>query len=211
MKRAIVLGNGPSLRGFDFDSLRGEFVIACNRIHLIYPKTEWRPTVYVMTDASGNEEAAADCRFHVRQGYPFYITNRLVHHAFNPQERPQAPHRCWPFYNEPTLKIIENCDHEAVRKIVPLKWHLPHICCYGGSVFAGVQIAAFVYGFKEIELLGVDGAYTIGRNNHFIDDYLPTFEYTQDYVDMKNIELATALEIAKRGCKELGVTLVRKS
>jgi len=49
MKKALILGNGPSLSELDFEYLKTREDIdtfACNRIDLIYDKTDWRPDYY---------------------------------------------------------------------------------------------------------------------------------------------------------------------
>ena len=45
--RCFVIGNGISLLPEDLDLIAGKPSYACNRISMIYKKTDWRPTVYV--------------------------------------------------------------------------------------------------------------------------------------------------------------------
>lgn len=49
----FIIGNGPSLTVEDLNTLhrRGIDTFAVNRIYQIFPKTDWRPTYYVNTDA----------------------------------------------------------------------------------------------------------------------------------------------------------------
>lgn len=49
----FIIGNGPSLTVEDLETLhqRGIDTFAVNRIYQIFPKTQWRPTYYVSTDA----------------------------------------------------------------------------------------------------------------------------------------------------------------
>ena len=49
-QRGFIIGNGPSLRVEDLDSLQGEITIASNKIYMIFPKTPWRPTFYTIAD-----------------------------------------------------------------------------------------------------------------------------------------------------------------
>lgn len=49
--RAVVIGNGPSLKISDLDRLKDEITFASNRIYLAFEDTEWRPTYYTMCDA----------------------------------------------------------------------------------------------------------------------------------------------------------------
>jgi len=50
-KRGFIIGNGPSLLPEDLEALKNEISIASNRIYLMYPKTNWRPTVYTIADS----------------------------------------------------------------------------------------------------------------------------------------------------------------
>ncbi len=63
--RAFFIGNGPSLTAEDLDLLKDEVTFGCNRIDLIYPETEWRPTHYVFTDRFGNPEWEKELARHV--------------------------------------------------------------------------------------------------------------------------------------------------
>ena len=49
----FIIGNGPSLTVEDLDTLhqKGIDTFAVNRIYQIFPKTDWRPTYFVSTDA----------------------------------------------------------------------------------------------------------------------------------------------------------------
>jgi len=49
-QRGFVIGNGPSLSASDLDLISGEVSIASNKIHLIFPKTQWRPNFYTVAD-----------------------------------------------------------------------------------------------------------------------------------------------------------------
>lgn len=48
----FVIGNGPSLQAEDLDTLAkaGVFCFAANRIYKIYPRTVWRPSLYMALD-----------------------------------------------------------------------------------------------------------------------------------------------------------------
>jgi hypothetical protein len=49
-QRGFVIGNGPSLKFSDLDSLQGEVCIASNKIYLAYPHTVWRPSYLTCSD-----------------------------------------------------------------------------------------------------------------------------------------------------------------
>lgn len=46
----LVVGNGPSLRPEDLTGLKDLPSVASNKIHLLYDKTDWRPTFYTIGD-----------------------------------------------------------------------------------------------------------------------------------------------------------------
>lgn len=46
----IIVGNGPSLKSVDFESLVGTNSFAANRISLMFDKTSWRPTYFTALD-----------------------------------------------------------------------------------------------------------------------------------------------------------------
>ena len=51
-QKCVIVGNGPSLRAEDLSALYRLKIptFGCNRIHLIFPQTEWRPTYYFISD-----------------------------------------------------------------------------------------------------------------------------------------------------------------
>mgnify|MGYP001034682912 FL=1 len=49
-RRGFVIGNGPSLRFEDLESLKEEVTIASNKIYLAFEEVSWRPTFYSVAD-----------------------------------------------------------------------------------------------------------------------------------------------------------------
>jgi hypothetical protein len=45
-RSGFIIGNGPSLKMEDLESLKSEITIASNRIYLAFSKTNWRPNYY---------------------------------------------------------------------------------------------------------------------------------------------------------------------
>ena len=50
MTKLVVLGNGPSLRGFDFNSLAGASTIGMNAAYRFWRKIDWCPDYYICMD-----------------------------------------------------------------------------------------------------------------------------------------------------------------
>ena len=59
-QRCIILGNGPSLNQTDLSLLDGETVFACNAIHLLFDRIDWRPAYYTCVDSQVLPDRAAD-------------------------------------------------------------------------------------------------------------------------------------------------------
>ena len=49
-KRCFLIGNGPSVRFTDLELLKNEITFCCNRFHLCYDDTSFRPTYIVSAD-----------------------------------------------------------------------------------------------------------------------------------------------------------------
>jgi hypothetical protein len=156
--RIFILGTGYSLRSVDLDLLKGEFSIACNRIHLLYDKFEWRPSVYIYEDPKGNPYREADMLLHLKNGYPCWFATDTL----------QWVSDWWDWKN---LRVFHRCEHSVDSPST--YWHLPHLCAQGGPVNTACQLAVREYGATEIVLLGCDGHYEKGRDNHLADDYAP--------------------------------------
>jgi hypothetical protein len=180
--RVFVLGNGASLTQTPLDLLRREVTFACNRIHKIYPLTNWRPTYYVRVepvDLERGSEAVVEqfreeCRLHVGLG----------EHCIFP--------KIWKEWlgEHPNITYRNTCRHFS-RKRIPGGWHLPMLCDYGTVVSAAMQ-EAVNRGVDEIILLGCDLT-----GGHFTLDYGPAAIQTETW--------KVTHEIAKRECDARGV------
>ena len=160
----VVIGNGPSLRVEDLTKLHelGIPTLACNRIHLIFEKTPWRPHYYFMSDEKLVDQyeddvpdVTPDRRFFPRR-YRGKINNGVFY-----MELP------FDFEKEGRFSL------DAAEGVYP-----------AGSVTTEMLQFAYYLGFSEIYLIGVDFSYNIttkaddktytyqGENNYFIPGYL---------------------------------------
>ena len=156
---AYIIGNGPSLLPDNLDKLIGKPSYACNRIHLMYEYTDWRPTEYVRSEwaaldddpvrwKSGREEI----QLHLDMGIRCRVSNH------------------WDLEG---IDILKHCHEHQVNyddKNAPSEWHLPQPCVFGGSMSVAMQLA-YMDGFKTLVLLGCDLNYRNGKPNHFTDKY----------------------------------------
>ena len=171
----VVIGNGPSLKAEDLTKLHelGIPTFACNRIHLIFPQTPWRPTCYFMSDERLMREynddlpdVPAERRF-----FPARYRGRVKNGVF---------------YRE----IQFDYEKEGRFSLDAAKG-----ICPAGSVTTEMIQFAYYMGFAEIYLIGVDFSYAVtkrvdsktysyqGENNYFIPGYLKPGEVA----DMPNV------------------------
>lgn len=171
--RYWVIGNGPSLAETPLDLLIGEKTIGINRIHLIYPHTSWRPTVYLKTDHNPrlvdvyNEEN----RLNVEVAERAYLWDNFK------DGDPEHPHRHLPvgLGNHPKVTWVPRCRHHYYFADNHMKraqsWHLPEICTAFSGIGPAMQVAV-LEGATEIYLLGCDLGYgnDVGQD-HFSPQY----------------------------------------
>jgi hypothetical protein len=153
--RCFVIGNGISLPASDLDLITKQFSIACNRINLIYDKTDWRPTIYIHP-----ESLAPDIPY-IQENIDMGIECYIGEH-FQPEIK-AAPNVHW----------IKDCHHHLHNfdsPEVPDEWHMPQPCTFGGSVNVAMQIAV-LKGYDEIILLGCDLQYKTRNRSHFDPRY----------------------------------------
>jgi len=183
--RAFVVGNGPSLAKTNLDKLAGEVSFAVNRIHLIYPRTSWRPTHYVRGEEQSLKSAAKyheELQIHIDLGCDVWAN--LWFTKFTSMEV-NTIKSCWHYTN-----------HFDEPK-APHLWHLPMICSYGSSVNVAIQIAV-QQGYKPIYLVGCDLGYRDNQPSHFTPDYEKGIEGDLRPARYANLDTLTAHMVAAR-------------
>jgi hypothetical protein len=172
--KVTFVGNGPSLTLEKLEAIEGPS-FACNRIHLLYDKTDWRPDFYVYTDRYANPQWGQEIHDHLMRGYPCFIRADIAY-SF-----PQ-----WWRYN--MLRVLAECPHRPMGNNLPFEvtepWEQGHpwhevqrmsVCTYGGALNTSAQLA-YLMGFDHLHLLGCDGVYKPHSNNH--SDLLPGYADT---------------------------------
>lgn len=159
-KRCFIIGNGPSMRLEDLETLHRnhEICFGANKIYRIYDQTKWRADYYGLADYRG----AMDC---------MYDLDRIPGELF-------IGEGCYEY--ELFHSVPVNRFHVIREDYYP---NYPRFSaditrgCYAGNTITyqfGIQVAAYM-GFSEIYLLGVDHSYTsadiTAEDNHFIKDY----------------------------------------
>jgi hypothetical protein len=196
--RAFIVGTGPSLNITPLEKIK-DFSISVNRIHLIYPRTSWRPDAWIIADRSNTLEWMGDIQFHLNQGYPCYVRDDIPSHDLELRE---FWVREYPEYRE-----FAECDHIDIDNNPPDDWHLPQLCKYGGSVPAAVQLAV-LYGATEIYAVGMDmGFKPHSTSNHFDPNYAPVDALRADKAIRATKTLEHAWGLARTYCEAHDITL----
>jgi hypothetical protein len=197
----FIVGNGPSLKAEDLHWLNKNKIpcFGVNKIHLIYPQTEWRPTFYVCEDIpvletikeiiNGETDAV---KFVMNIPGIQYDKNTIF------INRIASEFTDMDFFEEP----------------------VPYVFCGQTVIYICLQLAYFM-GFKKIYLLGIDFSWNFDDANpdekgfsvlktdspHFSPDYFKKGEkqylVTREHFDyMVNI-----LGFAKKIMNDKGVNV----
>jgi len=196
MTRAFVVGNGPSLKPEQLNKLIPEVSFGVNRIHLIYDKTKWRPTNWVIMDFSNSLFYKEDIRIHAREGYPCYVRADIMVRFIERYGGEQTEN----------IRVVKQCSHIDVERNTTQEWHFPAICQQGGSIPTAIQLAV-MEGFNPIYLIGCDGDLKGNGRNHFSADYVHIDAMTVQMAMLANKTLDLAHHIAGRECKERDIKI----
>lgn len=145
--RCFIIGNGPSLRVRDLESIKGELSFASNRIFDLYSKTEWRPTYYGIQDFYVLKEISEEVeKEELGSKVRFIVSNRPEYmcHDMKVDKKNRF------FY-------LGTCLSE--NRTVKFATDFSKTVGHGGTItYAMIQLAIYM-GFKEIYLLGIDHNY----------------------------------------------------
>ena len=152
-ERCFIMGNGPSLKAMDLDTLIHEYTFGSNMIYKIFDQTGWRPTFHCTIDMICARELAAEYKENISS--PLF-TNYSVYNIL--EEKPKD------------IIYVRNYRMTPYR---PSKQFLSYYYPSEATVTSFIIELAIFMGFKEIYLLGVDCTNAFGSNGHFISSYLP--------------------------------------
>ncbi len=145
-QRVFIIGNGPSLKLEDLDTLhsREESSMGSNRVFKAFSKTTWRPLYYLSVDKLLEEET-------------FDIAKQYAIDVFSPTY----------FRRKKNLKVnyIRILDDQVAKPWPRFSGNAFFGFYQGYTVtYIAIQLAAFM-GFEKIYLLGVDHNYSISAGN----------------------------------------------
>ena len=179
---AVIVGNGPSLKLETLSRIRSIDCFGMNRLPLLYNKTGWRPTFYLMVSTSYTDKRY---RADYQRGI-FESPHAIVWKA----------HRSGVIRNVKNIIWVDCYDNDIPEwDIYPLK----RVCKYGTSAYPAIQIADYL-GFSPIYLLGMDG-YIPGApptEQHFDANY--SYETPTDPEGCNDGQIKAFL-MAKQHCK----------
>jgi len=219
-KRVFIVGLGPSVGQQNLNLLVGEDSWGMNRCHLIYDKTQWRPTRFWWTDMPQSDIHMDDIELHIGLGENVWLRDDVATWKFPTSGRGDKSllpnvtiwNRCTAFSHGNAMHkhAWKPKDWSCVSKT--WKTDTPIFCKYGSGTSVMVQRAVFE-GFEEIYLLGCDLGFKPLKageieNAHMVPGYWPTktVDYTQERADLLNRTLwemhdMIARETAARGVK----------
>ena len=173
-RRAILLGNGPSVSYKDLERFDGYVIFSCNRIHLAYENTTFRPD-YVLTS---DEQVIDDFSEDIVKNNKGIAKTVFV-----------------------SKKLNKLSDYWfMLKKGKPFKFRInihQGLQSGGGTLISAVQLGHYM-GIKEFYLYGVDHNFNFqletkgtrdasGEGNHFLKNYragkswqAPTMDIVED-------------------------------
>lgn len=131
-QRAVILCNGPSLNRVDFDLLGRTYCFGLNKIDLIFPHTDFRPSSIVAVNPLVLQQSAG---FYNQTDIPLFLSNVAV-------------------------SIIRPGANRIFLDLPPMEDRFARDC--GMSVFMGATVTyvalqlAFHMGFAKVALVGCD-------------------------------------------------------
>jgi len=213
--RCFVLGNGPSLKTHDLELMKDDVTFACNKIHLLYHTTSWRPTHWCSFDRTYYSTNIVEYLSHFRQGYQCHVSDEWFGFR-NGRVSPAAwdnvhvwrlcdvQHAAAPDWDH----VIGDRDAEGRGKF--------DLCRYNYTGALAIRIAIEKYGFDEVYVIGMDLGYSNDAyKNHFDPNYLPEFARSLESAQRLNCEMKdghkkAAEEAKKRGSKIYNAGRVNK-
>ena len=205
-KKAIVVGNGPSISDVDWDRVVQEnkqgdvLFLACNRISILFENTLWRPDIYTcLTSASLVEEQW-------RQSIDKCLEDEniisFVFKGFKSRTKIQDPHDDIFFLKN----VMEHYRHSPIEEgFINVSLHTGVLKSYSATVPL-FQICDFL-GIQTLGVIGQDGYIFESGKNHFDDSY--GFEASN--FDKTNKRIMSVHTELKRYFNRKGVTVYNLS
>ena len=141
-ERIFILGNGPSLLKCDLSKLSGEHTFGVNKIYLLFPKIDWRPSYFTLLDWKMGEGIQGD--LDQLEGVTKFFPERFRGIL------PADDDTYWYWPRAVGTRIDDQFESDMVRGL-PSR----------GTVLVTAIQQAVHLGFRDIYLIGTDASYTI--------------------------------------------------
>jgi len=182
-QRCFIIGNGPSISKMDLSPLAGEVTFGMNRIYLAFQNLRFVPTYYVCVNELLLEQFAAEIRPLPMEKFLNWNRRSL----FLPQEKSTG-------FLKLSLAVGDQFNQNIIQPFYS-----------GGTVTYITLQLAYMMGFSEVILIGVDHSFANTGTpnavetrqedidpNHFHPDYFPKGSKWQ-FPDLRRSEMAYTL------------------
>lgn len=207
-RRAVVIGNGASLRIGDLDRLHGEVTFASNKIYLAFDETRWRPMYYSVEDSLVMQQNRASIA--ALQGTTKIFPDNMRLFGYQREDAIFIPFLPPASFEDPLSDPAFPGFSED----------LCHGICWGSSIiYSQIQMALYM-GCSEIILIGIDHDYRLppsrqgrfyvheGEQNHFHPGYRkPGETWHQPNLDVLEVSFSRA----RARCAARGVPVLNAS
>ena len=148
-KRCFIIGNGPSLNGVNLDLLKDEITFATNGIFLLFDRTKFRPTYYLVEDNLVAEDRSRE--INAIRGITKFVPLRSSY-CIN---------------RSGTIYLNHNPEEDVVAEsLVDGRFSLDAslLTVGGNTVTFTCMEMAYHMGFGQVYLLGIDHNYEIPKS-----------------------------------------------
>jgi len=159
-ERCVILGNGPSLNRTDLSLLKEETVFACDAVHLLFERIDWRPAYYTCVDSQVLHDRATDIEAMLAADpdmVAFFPTEVQIHGSDRDRLKgrdlvAESPKRY--FFNEEP-GTVDDLPESMFSLDASIRVIQPHTVAV-----TMMQLAAYM-GFSELVLVGIDMHYSV--------------------------------------------------
>ncbi len=202
----FIIGNGPSLTIQDLNMIKNQVSFSCNRINLIFDKTDWRPYYYTLSDSLMISNFF-DELYNFQKKHMFVVVSNTNYTLL----KKQLGKKCvfLRSYYEYDNSGLPKYSYDVSKKIIQ----------HGTVVYLNIQLATYM-GFKNIYLIGVDNNFGVIKKKdgsiHFNKELIGKDYFDKSYYNTiegkKNVpanvyEYTEAYLSAKKYCDMIGVNI----
>jgi len=135
-RKAVILGNGPSLLKTDFSLLEGVFTFGLNKINLLFEKSRFRPSCIVAVNGFVIEQNAD---FYNRTELPLFLDYRALGRV-KPRDNVMFLHECG------QRRFARDCSMSIYQGFT--------------VTFVAMQLA-YHMGFRDVAIIGCDHNFAV--------------------------------------------------